>query len=57
MLCLQAFVFVIELRDRDGFVSDKGVKDLRRDSIENVAQNCKFKFFDLFRHYVSLFNF
>ena len=22
MLCLQAFVFVIELRDRDGFVSD-----------------------------------
>ena len=57
MLCLQAFVFVIELRDRDGFFSDKGVKDLRRDSTEKMAQNCKFKFFDLFRHYVSLFNF
>ena len=27
------------------------------DSSENVAQNCKFKFFNLFRHYVSLFNF
>ena len=25
------------------------------DSSENVAQNCKFKFFNLFRHYVSLF--
>ena len=31
-----------------------GVKDLRRDSSENVAQ---FKFFNLFRHFVSLFNF
>ena len=29
----------------------------RRDSSENVAQNCKFKFFNLFRHYVSLINF
>ena len=24
---------------------------------KNVAQNCKFKFFNLFRHFVSLFNF
>ena len=27
------------------------------DSSEIVAQNCKFKFFNLFLHYVSLFNF
>ena len=26
-------------------------------SSENVAQNCKFEFINLFRHYVSLFNF
>ena len=26
-------------------------------SSENVAQNCKFKFINLFRHYVNLFNF
>ena len=28
MLCLQAFLFVIELRDRDGFVSDCFYDDL-----------------------------
>ena len=28
MLCLQAFVFVIELRDRDDFVSDCFYDDL-----------------------------
>ena len=30
---------------------------LRRDGSENVAQNCKFKFVNLFRHYLSLCNF
>ena len=31
--------------------------DLRRDGRENVAYNCKLKFVDLFRHYLSLRNF
>ena len=32
MLCLQAFLFVTELRDRDGFVSDCFYYDLREGS-------------------------
>ena len=33
------------------------MQDLRRDGSENVAQNCKFKFVNLFRHYLSMCNF
>ena len=32
MLCLQAFLFVTELRDRDGFVRDCFYDDLREGS-------------------------